>query len=941
MDTAIQGLDPASTAANTSSTSEAPSTGSPLPAATTTLPTPVHILEATLPVPFVPALENSQSTEYQDLAKTVIGFCDIIFYRRYGLLFERTEVRSFSRREEGTAVEVALIFNGTSSETLPSTDDVAETLIRAVTDPDSTLTTQFNVTVVVDSIRVLTTTTLPTPVLNLQATLEIPFVPELENSQSTEYQVLATAVVGFYDVIFRIRYGILFERTEVRSFSRREEGTAVEVALIFNRTSSETLPSTDNVAETLIRAVTDPDSTLTTRFNVTLIVDSIRVLTPTSTTPEVPATGSPLPAATTIAPVIATPTAFTSIATSGVSNSAGSATTIPDSISVINPTKSTTSEAPSNGSTVPAANTIAPVIATPTAFTSIATGGISNSAGNATTIADSISVINPTTSTTSEAPSNGSTVPAANTIAPVIATPTAFTSIATGGISNSAGNATTIADSISVINPTKSTTSEAPSNGSTVPAANTIAPVIATPTAFTSIATGGISNSAGNATTIADSISVINPTTSTTSDAPATGSTVPAANTIAPVIATPTAFTSIATGGISNSAGNATTIADSISVINPTTSTTSKAPATGSTVPAATTTTTRTRTTTHFTTTKTSRGSNSAVNTTTITATNRPAPISVLVLEVTLVFPFEPALEDNQSPQFKALSAQIVALCDAVYRGRYGLFFIRTVVRAFRPLRVRMLGTDVEADLIFNTTMSEALPSTEDVKKTLQSAVTNPNSTITSEFNITVVAESIRVMSVNTSTTPSTKLTTASVANASTTTKVKLTTAKATTRATTTPSSAKPATAAPTSASTATPSAIVQIEFTSRETFVPDLLNQNSKAFQARSKLTKEQIEPIFRRAFSSFIQLNIRSFREGSIVTNADMTFKSSESLPSNDQILSTLRNAILNSQISFDIDPDSIKLTSAIPSGVSDMTSVLTASSLAMVSLLLSHCW
>lgn len=60
-----------------------------------------------------------------------------------------------SRREEGTAVEVALIFNGTSSETLPSTDDVAETLIRAVTDPNSTLTTQFNVTVVVDSIRVL------------------------------------------------------------------------------------------------------------------------------------------------------------------------------------------------------------------------------------------------------------------------------------------------------------------------------------------------------------------------------------------------------------------------------------------------------------------------------------------------------------------------------------------------------------------------------------------------------------------------------------------------------------------------------------------------------------------------------------------------------------------------------------------------------------------
>ncbi|XP_064176119.1 mucin-2-like, partial [Anguilla rostrata] len=283
----------------TSTTPEVPATGSP------TVPTQVLILQATLEVPFVPALENSQSTEYQELATTVIGFCDVIFSIRYGILFERTEVRSFSRREEGTAVEVALIFNGTSSETLPSTDDVAETLIRAVTDPDSTLTTQFNVTVVVDSIRVLTPTpttpevpitgspTVPTQVLILQATLEVPFVPALENSQSTEYQELATTVIGFYDVIFSIRYGILFERTEVRSFSRSEEGTAVEVALIFNGTSSETLPSTDDVAETLIRAVTDPDSTLTTQFNVTVVVDSIRVLTPTPTTPEVPITGSP------------------------------------------------------------------------------------------------------------------------------------------------------------------------------------------------------------------------------------------------------------------------------------------------------------------------------------------------------------------------------------------------------------------------------------------------------------------------------------------------------------------------------------------------------------------------------------------------------------------------------------------------------------------------
>ncbi|KAJ8374962.1 hypothetical protein SKAU_G00055420 [Synaphobranchus kaupii] len=163
----------------------------------------------------------------------------------------------------------------------------------------------------------------------------------------------------------------------------------------------------------------------------------------------------------------------------------------------------------------------------------------------------------------------------------------------------------------------------------------------------------------------------------------------------------------------------------------------------------------------------------------------------------------------------------------------------------------------------------------------------------------------------------------------------------ATTKATIISSSTKPVTAAPTLASTANPSATVQIEFTSRETFVSDLLNQSSEAFQARSKLTKEQIEPVFRRAFGSFISLIIQSFRQGSVVTVADMTFNPSESLPSNGQILSTLTDAIGNSEISFDIDPDSIKVSSAAPSGVSRMTSVLTATSLAMVSLLLSYCW
>ncbi|XP_036377681.1 protein DSE2-like [Megalops cyprinoides] len=238
-----------------------------------------------------------------------------------------------------------------------------------------------------------------------------------------------------------------------------------------------------------------------------------------------------------------------------------------------------------------------------------------------------------------------------------------------------------------------------------------------------------------------------------------------------------------------------------------------------------------------------------------------------------------------------------------------------------------MGGTDVEVQLVFNETSSEPQPSNEDVVQTLVSAVSN--TTMMNEFNLTIDASSIRVI-INTSTA---NLTTAAAA--------------ASTTAVITTSTVKPATAAPTTTpatsttSTAAPTSIVQIEFTSRETFVPELSNQSSEAFKARSKLTKEGIEPIYSSAFSNFIRLIVQSFRQGSIITQADLAFNSTVALPSNDQIVSVLRNAVVNSQIPFDIDPNSIKVTSAAPSGVSSLTSVLTASSLAVMSLLLSSCW
>ncbi|XP_061096327.1 G8 domain-containing protein DDB_G0286311-like [Conger conger] len=231
---------------------------------------------------------------------------------------------------------------------------------------------------------------------------------------------------------------------------------------------------------------------------------------------------------------------------------------------------------------------------------------------------------------------------------------------------------------------------------------------------------------------------------------------------------------------------------------------------------------------------------------------------------------------------------------------------------------------------------NNSVVSTGDLMNTLESAAEDPNSTPIMNFNHTISV--IRVISAaSASTTPTTNLTTASAANASTTPTTDLTTASVASASTTPTTTATATTMATTSSPLSNLTA--RIEFTSRETFVADLLNQNSEAFQARSKLTKEQIEPVFRRAFRSFNVLIIQRFREGSIVTTGDLFFN--ESLPSNAQIVSTLTNAIMNSEISFDIDPNSITVTSAMSNGVSHVTSMLTASCLAMVSVLLSYCW
>nr|XP_061814827.1 uncharacterized protein LOC133605615 [Nerophis lumbriciformis]XP_061814828.1 uncharacterized protein LOC133605616 [Nerophis lumbriciformis] len=209
-----------------------------------------------------------------------------------------------------TQVEVQLQFNNSvSTDQIPEADVVVDTLVQAVNSPNNT----FNLTLDSDSIavvqpetttRVSTTqgpttilvpptngptnstpttthgpttavTSVPSPVVSIEATIEEPFVQELNDPNSEQYQTLQTQVISMCDFIFFETFGGIFIRTIVIGFRPQMGNTQVEVQLQFNNSvSTDEIPEADVVVDTLVQAVNSPNNT----FNLTLDSDSIAVI---------------------------------------------------------------------------------------------------------------------------------------------------------------------------------------------------------------------------------------------------------------------------------------------------------------------------------------------------------------------------------------------------------------------------------------------------------------------------------------------------------------------------------------------------------------------------------------------------------------------------------------------------------------------------------------
>ncbi|XP_055794976.1 mucin-2-like isoform X2 [Salvelinus fontinalis] len=355
-----------------------------------------------------------------------------------------------------------------------------------------------------------------------------------------------------------------------------------------------------------------------------------------------------------------------------------------------------------------------------------------------------------------------------------------------------------------------------------------------------------------------------------------------------------------------------TTVSRTTSLLSTTTSTaptttTTNAPATTTRPTTTSTTTTTTTPTTTTSTTTTTTTPTTTSTTTTTTAHLQPAPLVVFIIQQVFV----EALNDPQSTQFQELAVTITAVFDVIYKAKYGILFIRTIVLGFTPIfRSRMdAETQAEVQLVFNETSTESVPEVTDISNTLKEAVTNPNITF-GNLSVDVTTITVKVPTTNANTTTmATPVITTSIITTTTTE----TAAVALTKLT--------------------------VVFRSRgETFTSDLSNPSSQAFQSRALLIKTQLEPFYRTAFTSFNSLTVTEFSSGSIINTMNLAFSSS-SVPNSMDIGTVLKNAA-QKITAFNIDPTSVTVngTAVTSSGGSSKTSLFTALFLVVLSLLLS---
>ncbi|XP_068588904.1 integumentary mucin C.1-like [Cebidichthys violaceus] len=159
---------------------------------TTTQAAMFVVLSATLSEPFELELNDPNSTQFQQLAATVVAVLDVIYRNIFGQLFIRSFVIVFRpaqarTRMTTTEAEIGIEFNQTAlAAEIPQADVVAQTLVDAVSNPNNTFNLTFDpASIVVVQRNSSSNSTTPSPTLNTTATANTTTTPTTSATTTT------------------------------------------------------------------------------------------------------------------------------------------------------------------------------------------------------------------------------------------------------------------------------------------------------------------------------------------------------------------------------------------------------------------------------------------------------------------------------------------------------------------------------------------------------------------------------------------------------------------------------------------------------------------------------------------------------------------------------------------------------------------------------------
>ncbi|XP_052400347.1 mucin-5AC-like [Carassius gibelio] len=118
---------------------------------------------------------------------------------------------------------------------------------------------------------------------------------------------------------------------------------------------------------------------------------------------------------------------------------------------------------------------------------------------------------------------------------------------------------------------------------------------------------------------------------------------------------------------------------------------------------------------------------------------------------------------------------------------------------------------------------------------------------------------------------------------------------------------------------------LTDLVFRSLDIFIVELNDSNSQAFKSRAELVRSQLRPVYRAKYPSFIEVIVLRFRPGSIITETQLIFNSTQSIPTIQEISDTLFTAVIKGDVNpLNITPYSISVNGS----VINMTTSTTAS-------------